>query len=122
MHNNFVSQVTCIGLFGKPQRAKDEELLFLHPLFSASTNGHVYDTFRLFQECGKLRIIKQRDEFPTKTKASRPETEFVLFLTKSDPEWISEFGSGHQVTTILLGVKLCKNEHYLSYLILGSFR
>lgn len=91
-------QVSCIDIFGEPQLACDDDLPLLHPLFSASSSGHTYDTFRLFQEGGKLRIIKRAHEFATGTKTSRAEAEFVGFLKKLDNEWITEFGSGYQVS------------------------
>lgn len=99
-------QVSCLQIFGRPQQWKEGQLPFLHPLFSVSENGHVFDTYRLFQELGKFRILKWRDEYPSRVKVSRIETECVEFL-RSGPDgdlgWQTEFGTGSQTKLYING-------------------
>lgn len=58
----------------EPEQQMPGVLPFLHPLFSASGTAHIFDSFRQFQEQGKLRILKRTHEYPSRHKASRLET------------------------------------------------
>jgi hypothetical protein len=66
-------QMRCIRIFGQPEAAEGY-LPLLSPLFSPSYVSHTYNSFRLYEERGKLRLIRPKDENPTRRKISRVET------------------------------------------------
>ena len=84
-------QVSLIELCGKPENLRQNSLPFLHPFFSATATAHIYNSFRLFEEKGQLRVIKWADEFPARIKTSRVETGTAFSLSLSSKLTVSLF-------------------------------
>lgn len=90
-------QLSCLKTWGTPPNVKENELPFLHPMFSATATSHLYESFRLHQSNNGLKVLKKTDEYPSRTKSSFQENEAVLHLQKFETGWRSQFSHGSQV-------------------------